>query len=120
MLNVLKYWIQLNRLPMIRICRQAYEMLLLQYEAGKKNWVKNVTSVLVENGSGIVWLCQSVDYETHFIAEFKDRLICCYKQNWHSEMESDAKYRWFYSFKCAFEAEKYLMCITKINGCEVC
>ena len=83
MLNVLKYWIQLNRLSMIRICRQVYEMLLLQYEAGKKNWVTNVTAV------GIVWLCQSVDYETHFIAEFKDRLICCYKQNWHSEMESD-------------------------------
>ena len=27
-------------------------------------------------------------------------------------MESDNKYRWFYSFKCAFEAEKYLKCIT--------
>ena len=82
-------------------------MLLLQYEAGKKNWVTNVTAV------GIVWLCQSVDYETHFIAEFKDRLICCYKQNWHSEMESDDKYRWFHSFKCAFEAKKYLCALQK-------
>ena len=45
-----------------------------------------------------MWLWQSVGYETHFIAEFKDRLICCYKQNWHSEMESDDKYKWFYSF----------------------
>ena len=27
-------------------------------------------------------------------------------------MESDNKYRWIYSFKCAFEAEKYVMCIT--------
>ena len=87
-------------------------MLLLLHKAGKQNWVTNVKSVLVENGFGIVWLCQSVDNETHFTAEFKDRLICCYKQNWHSEMESDDKYRWFYSFKCVFEAEKYLMCIT--------
>ena len=68
-------------------------MLLLQHKAGKQNWVTNVKAVLVEYGFGIVWLCQSVVYETHFIAEFKDRLICCYKQNWHSEMESDNKYR---------------------------
>ena len=27
-------------------------------------------------------------------------------------MQSDDKCRWFYSFKCAFKAEKYLMCIT--------
>ena len=108
----IKFWLKLTRLPMTRICRQAYEMLLLQHEAGKQNWVTNVKAVLVENGFGIVWLCQSVGYETHFIAEFKDRLICCYKQNWHSEMESDDKYRWFYSFKCALEAEKYLMYIT--------
>ena len=80
-------------------------MLLLQHEAGKQNWVTNVKDVLVGNGFGIVWLCQSVGYETHFIAEFKDKLICCYKQNWHSEMERDDKYRWFYSFKCALEAE---------------
>ena len=85
-------------------------MLLLQHEADKQNWVTNVKTVLAENGFDIVWLCQSVGYETHFIHEFKDRLICCYKQNWHSE--SDNKYRWFYSFKCAFETEKYLMCIT--------
>ena len=56
-------------------------MLLLQYEAGKQNWVTNVKAVLVENGFGMVWLSQSVGYETHFIAEFQDRLICCYKQN---------------------------------------
>ena len=87
-------------------------MLLLQHEAGKQNWVMKVKAALVGHGFVIVWLCQSVGYETHFKAEFKDRLICCYKQNWHSEIKSDGKYRWFYSFKCAFEAETYLMCIT--------
>ena len=62
---------------MTRICRQAYEILLLKHEAGKQNWVRNVKAVLVENGFGIVWLCQSVGSETDFIAEFKDMLICC-------------------------------------------
>ena len=108
----IKYWIKLTRLPMTRICRQAYEMLLLLHEAGKQNWVKKVKAALVGHGFVIVWLCQSVGYETHFTAEFKDRIICCYKQKWHSEMKSDGQYRWFYSFICAFEAETYLMCIT--------
>ena len=53
-------------------------MLLLQHEAGKQNWVRNVKAVLVENGFGILWLWQSVGSETDFIAEFIDMLICCY------------------------------------------
>ena len=57
--------------------------------------------LLVENGFGIVCLCQSVGYETYFIAEFKDMFICCL------ETESDGKYTCLDLFKCAFEAENY-------------
>ena len=34
----IKFWLKLTRLPMTRICRQAYEMLLLQTETVKQNW----------------------------------------------------------------------------------
>ena len=47
-----------------------------------------------------------------FVAEFKDKLISCYKQNWHSEIESDEIYKWYYSFKNSFVAENYLSFIT--------
>lgn len=107
----IKYWIKLTRLPMTRLSRQAYKMLLAQSEAGRENWTTKVKKVLVENGFGFVWLSQGVGMERHFLRQFKDRLICCYKQNWHSEIEENVKYKWFYSFKCAFQAEKYL-CIT--------
>ena len=56
-------------------------MLLIQHKASKQNWVTNVKAVLLENGFGIVWLCQSVGYETHFITEFKDRLVCCTRKS---------------------------------------
>ena len=56
-------------------------------------------------------MCQGVGYEMLFVAKFKDRLISCYKQNWHSE-ESDEKYKWFYSFKNLFVGENYLCFIT--------
>ena len=66
--------------------------------------VLNGKAILVKNGFGIVWLCQSVGY--HLTADFKERLICCYyKQNWRTEIKSNNNYIWFYSFKCTFEAE---------------
>ena len=108
----IRYWLKLVSLPMSRICRQEYEMLLLQHESGHFNWVSNVKKILSENGFGMVWLSQGVGFELTFIAEFKDRLISCYTQNWHSELENNDKYRWFHSFKSAFQAEKYLSCIT--------
>jgi hypothetical protein len=63
---------------------------------------------LCENGFGIVWMYQKVGSEIGFIAEFKDRLISCYKQNWHAQVETADKYSWYYSFKCMHEPERYL------------
>ena len=79
----IKYWLKLTRLPVRRICRQAYEMFLSQHEAGRQNWPTSVKNILARNCFGIVWLCQGVGFEARFIAEFKDRHILCYKQNWH-------------------------------------
>jgi len=108
----IKYWMKLLSLPGSRICRQAYDMLLTQHEHGKYNWVSGVKRILTENGFGIVWLCQGVGYEQRFIHELKDRLICCFMQNWHSDIESKDKYTWYYSFKSQFEPERYLSYIT--------
>ena len=87
----------------------------LQHEAGHLNWVskvKKTKDILTENGFGIVWHCQGVGYQSWFADGFKDRLLACYKQNRHSKIENSDKYRWFYSFKSCFQAEKYLLVIT--------
>ena len=60
------------------------------------------TANIKENGFGIVWQCQGVGYEDRFVAEFKDRITSCYKQNWHSDIEGNEKYKWFYTFKDSF------------------
>ena len=108
----IKYWVKLLKLPSSRICRQAYDMMLLQMEQGKDNWAFKVKTVLSEHGFGIVWLMQELGNERKFISEFKDRIICIYKQNWHSDMESKDKYRCFFSFKNVFQAERYFSIIT--------
>ena len=81
----IKYWIQLTRLSPFRLCRQAYEMLFIQFEAGKGNWASQVKQVQTRNGFGLVWLCYDVGNEREFLAEFKDRMMACFKQNLHSK-----------------------------------
>eukprot|EP00745_Piridium_sociabile_P027419 TRINITY_DN4419_c0_g1_i3.p2 TRINITY_DN4419_c0_g1~~TRINITY_DN4419_c0_g1_i3.p2 ORF type:complete len:170 (-),score=9.74 TRINITY_DN4419_c0_g1_i3:83-592(-) len=93
----IRYWLKLLRLPHSRLCRQAYDMMLGQMEHGRENWAYRVKTVLSENGFGIVWMSQGVGYEHGFVSEFKDRLISCYKQNWHFDMENNVKYKWFHS-----------------------
>ena len=98
----IKYWIKLTRLSPFRLCRQAYEKLFIQSEAGKENWASQVKQVLTRNGFGLVWLCLDVGNESEFLAEFKDRMLACFKQNWHSKIEENEKYTWLYSFKNIF------------------
>ena len=104
----IKYWLKLTRLPSERICKQAYEMLFLQHEAGHCNWVSKVRDVLCEHGFGFAWMFQGVGLSSTFISEFKERLTCNFYQNLHSQVENDSKYRWYFSFKSAFQAERYL------------
>jgi hypothetical protein len=111
-IKCVKYWLRITKLPKTRISKQTYEMLFTQNEIGKNNWVSKIQNILTKNGFGIVWLCQGVGYENNFLSVFKDRLISSYKQNWHSEIETNEKYKWYYSFKNAFDAEKYLTFIT--------
>ena len=66
---------------------------------------------MCEHGFGIVWMSQEVGSEQQFISEFKDRLICTFKQNWHSDFESKDKYSWFFSFKHVFQVETFLSVI---------
>ena len=38
----IRYWLKTSNLPTSRICKHAYEMLLVQHEAGHLNWVSKV------------------------------------------------------------------------------
>ena len=107
-----KYWLRLIQLPLSRLNRQAYEMLLQQFELGKQNWVYDIKKVLSVNGFGIVWLSQGVGNESVLISKFKDRLISRFKQDWHSDIEEKDKYNFYVSFKSMFHVEYYLLYVT--------
>ena len=109
----IKYWLKLLKLPQARLCRQAYDMMLNQLDHfPRENWASRIKAILQKHGYGIVWLSQGVGNERQFLSEFKDRLICSFKQNWHADLETNDKYRWFYSFKSVFQSEIYLEVLT--------
>ena len=105
----IKYWLKLVRLPNSRLCKQAYDMMCIQMNLGKENWVYQVKQTLCKQGFGIVWLHQGVGSDKQFISEFKDRIISNFQQDWHAKMEDHERYNWFFAFKSVFQVEKYIL-----------
>ena len=46
----IKYWVRLIKLPVARLCRQTYNMLLIQNNQGRISWVFKVQQIFNENG----------------------------------------------------------------------
>jgi len=91
---------------MSRLCRHAYEILLIQLGTGKQNRAFFVKQLLTTHGFGIVWMCQGVGFEQGFLWIFQDRMIASYKQDWRACIEESEKYYWYSSFKSVFQTEK--------------
>lgn len=68
-MKCIKFWLQVLKLSITRLCRQAYQMLLQQYEPGKLDWISDVKKVLSENGFRIQWVNQEVG--DMFLSEFR-------------------------------------------------
>ena len=107
-IRCVKYWFRLLKLQNTRICKQAYEMLLSLSENGSTNWVSDLKYLLCSNGFGIVWLCNGVGNEKHFLSTLKVRLIDCFKQSWNDKIRNSEHFQTFYSYKSFILPELYL------------
>jgi len=83
-----------NRLPI-----KAYEMLYALHSKNKKNWVLHVYFTLYQYRFGFVWENQGVCDVSSFICEFRQRLIDCFLQEWHSGMVSRDRLALYSSFE---------------------
>ena len=52
---------------------------------------------------GFIWL--NVDL---FLHNFRDRVVCVYKQEWHSVLTNSSRYDSYTTFKSFLQPEKYL------------
>ena len=103
----ISYWFRLCYLPRNRLASKAYHMLKSLDERGKTTWVTHVKNMLCSTGFGFVWISQEVGNQKAFLNTFKQRLIDCFKQNWHEIISSRPRYALYSSFKSALEPEKY-------------
>ena len=71
-----------------RYPRKAYNMLLNLHRQNYNTWACSIRNVLYKFVFGVDWEMQGVGDVKSFIKEFKQRLKDCFKQDWHSALES--------------------------------
>jgi hypothetical protein len=77
-------------------------------------WACGVRNVLYMYGFGYVWEEQGVGDVSGFVRCFKERLIDCAKQDWHSSLMSHDFYATYASYKQSVDLCPYFFCINNI------
>ena len=114
-IRVLKYWFKLLSMPLDRLPRQAYDMLLGLDEKGKQCWASKVRNMLCSSGFGLVWLQQGVGDVKMFISVFRQRLCDMFIQEWSSTIENRDRYIQYRSIKTVFEPELFVTTLVKFQ-----
>ena len=108
MTQCVKYWVRLTQMPNYRYPKQCYNMLRSLASGGKINWAARVRSLLFKYGFGFVWEADTVGDASRFIKQFRQRLVDCSVQQWHSLLEESPKALHYKQFKSILEVETYL------------
>ncbi len=106
----ISYWCRLIQMPNHRYPRNCYLMLKAHDDMGRVNWASNVRNLLYKYGFGFVWISQDVGDITMFLYQFKQRIIDCCKQTWHSDVDTSAKCIHYKQFKTILNVERYITC----------
>jgi hypothetical protein len=114
-IRCVKYWLRIVHLDESRYPRKAYNMLMLLESQNYSTWISDVRNTLYMYGFGVVWEAQTVGNIRIFINIFKERLIDCYKQDWHSALESHTFYNIYSSYATSISLCPYVKTIYNIN-----
>lgn len=104
------YWCRLLHMQTFRYPRNCYLMLKSHDDVGRVNWASKIKHLLFMYGFGFVWISQDVGDTTVFLNQFKQRIIDCCKQTWHSEIEYSSKCLHYKHFKTLLDVERYITC----------
>ena len=110
--RIIRYWCKLIHTN--NIMSVVYKSAVDDISKGLKNWVGNVKSLLEEFGFAHVWLNPSCINLKTFPCVFKQRLMDCFMQKWHSDLQNNGVLVLYKHFKIDFSYECYLnICPTK-------
>lgn len=114
-MSYVKFWLRLLSLNNGRYSRKAYNMLLHLQSLNYDNWTCNIRNMLYMHGFGVVWEAQGVGNTRSFIACWKERLIDCWKQNWHSALLSHDFYNVYTNFNQSITICQYLITVKNVH-----
>jgi exonuclease III len=117
MVRTVRYWFKLQDMLLVRYPKQAYIMSKNNHCEALNvktchNWSSLVKNSLDLTGFSNVWINGGVANEKAFLRIFKQRLIDCYKQDWHSRIEESDRFEKYRTFKFVFQPENYLNILT--------
>ena len=104
----IRYWLKLTRMEASKLPIKAYRMLYVLDERGKRNWASNVRCKLYQYGFGFVWLNQGVEEMNQFLHVFRERLIVCRWQEWHSHVETSDRFNVYWTVCTIHDKKIYL------------
>ncbi|XP_071104703.1 uncharacterized protein [Haliotis cracherodii] len=108
-IRILKYWFKILKMPIDRLPRKCYNMMLLYEKHGSRSWVYDVKSLLNDCGYGYVWRNQCVpNNPDSFLVSLRQRLKDIYLQKWASHVLSSEKCNYYKLFKTTISPEYYL------------
>lgn len=107
-IKAIKFWLRLVTLDDDRLPKAAYETSKVLDRRGTKTWATSVKTCLERYGFGYVWLQQGVGNKTQFLKQFRQRLIDCYRQDWHWKICDSDRYTVYRCFKQIHQPEAYL------------
>jgi hypothetical protein len=114
-IKCIKFWLRVVHMENSRYPKKAYNMLMSLENQNYTTWVADVRNTLFCYGFGIVWESQTVGNVKCFAKLFKQRLIDCYKQDWHAALDRHQFYRVYSSFSTSICLQKYVKLIHLIN-----
>ena len=107
-IKVIKYWLRLLNMPVYRIPKKCYNMMIIYDRNGKRNLVTDVRELLFKAGYGQVWYDQNVPSQSVFIMSLTQRLKDIYMQTWSETMSLSSKCFYYRQLKFQISTENYL------------
>ena len=88
--------------------KQCFKMLKTLDDVGMHTWASKVKQLLFRYGFGIAWITQDIGQPDVFLLQFKQTLVDCMSQNWHSSIDNSPRCDSYRQFKTLLNVEKYL------------
>ena len=83
-------------------------MLISIDNAGRTCWATHVKSLIFRYGFGFVWISQDIGNVDLLVRNFRQRIIDCVTQNWHSDINNASRGNHYKNYKSLLNTERYL------------